>query len=45
MKAIFATALVALSLIAGVATVSSANAADVGSSSWWQDYDRTHSNG
>ncbi len=44
MKAIFATAIVALSLVAGVA--SSANAAGpVGSSSWWQEYDRTHSNG
>ena len=45
MKALFATALVALSLVAGVATVSQANAADVGSSQWWQEYDRTHSNG
>lgn len=45
MKAIFAAALVALSLVAGVASVSSANAAEVGSSQWWQDYDRSHSNG
>lgn len=45
MKALFAATLVALSLVAGVASVSSANAAEVGSSQWWQEYDRTHSNG
>lgn len=43
MKALFAIALVAFSLAAGVAA--SANAAEVGSTDWWREYDRTHSNG
>ncbi len=35
MKSIVATALVALSLLTSVAAVSSANAADFGTKSWW----------
>ena len=43
MKTLIATALVAASLFAGVATVSSsANAADFGSRAWW---DQQSSNG
>ncbi len=38
MKTIIASSLVALSLIAGIAAVSSsANAADFGSKQWWQE--------
>jgi hypothetical protein len=38
MKAIIASALVAASLIAGIASVSSsANAADFGSRAWWTE--------
>ena len=38
MKTIIASALVAASLIAGIATVSSsANAADFGTRAWWSD--------
>ena len=42
MKTLIATALVAASLFAGIATVSSANAADFGSRAWW---DQQTSNG
>ena len=36
MKTIFAAALVALSLVAGTAAVTSANAAEFGSKQWWE---------
>lgn len=35
MKSFVATTLVALSLLTGIATVSSANAADFGTKTWW----------
>ena len=37
MKTFVTTALVALSLLTGVAAVSSANAADFGSKQWWNE--------